>query len=430
MARAACGVELFAGGRWRLVGRIVVDDDARGYEGSGRFEYDWDWVDDHTKDLGATDARAVSCRYPIAFEVREEARWPAFVLDLLPSGAARGYWERRLGLPNGFGSDWQVLTRGGGNPPGNVRIAEAAAADGGPVDHAGFSRAEVIEKNDSFLEHAREHGAPVAGGSGAGGDSPKWLLREDLRGRWHADGALADERTKRAWLVKFPRSSRADDELVLRAEAGYLEVARSFGIRAGEALVWEKRCLFVPRFDRLTKGGKVDRLALESLCSLAGVTEYGAETAMPTLAGALATYSTDAAHDLEELVVRDVLNVALGNTDNHARNTAVLKDARGSVTLSPLYDFAPMFLDSKGIARVCRWPKEEQGFPDWNAVVDAVAAVGARPEAVRARLRALLPKVRALPRSMEAARVPAKVIERCATRIERVAEALGKVKKA
>jgi hypothetical protein len=64
---------------------------------------------------------------------------------------------------------------------------------------------------------------------------------------------------------------------------------------------------------------------------------------------------TDPEKELREFVLRDLLDVALGNTDNHARNTSVLKWPDGRIELSPLYDFAPMILDRRMVARVSRW---------------------------------------------------------------------------
>lgn len=66
---------------------------------------------------------------------------------------------------------------------------------------------------------------------------------------------------------------------------------------------------------------------------------------------------------------RDLLNLALGNRDNHGRNTAVLKDVDGSIRLAPLYDFGPSFLDGRAIARTLRWEGEEPGQRDWSHIL-------------------------------------------------------------
>jgi serine/threonine-protein kinase HipA len=326
-----------------------------------------------------------------------------------------------------------LLTRGAGNPPGNLRIREAAAASLSNViaRHPGFSRSEVLERATDFLEYARMHGAAVAGGSGAGGDAPKFLLREDHDGRFHADGALEDAHTARAWLVKFPRSPRSEDRMVLEAEAGYLRVAGRCGVRTGAALSWERDTLFVPRFERIVEvDGHVARLGMESLCSLAGVAAFGAAIPKERLARALSDHVTRAAHEdeLREFLLRDVLDLALGNTDNHARNTAVLKDEAGVVRLSPLFDFAPMFLDTQGIARVCRWQSERAALPDWSAVLDSLQPLGLDRSSTLAWLRGLEPMVRDLPRVLVEEGVPAAVVARCQAFVARTADSLESVR--
>lgn len=430
MAGAGCTLEIYVDAAWRVAAEVRVDDTAGGVRSPARLEYDFDYLDVMGAALGVRDRRAISCRYPIGYQVDAEDVWPAFLLDLIPSGAARRFWETQLGLPNTPSSDWPILVAGGGNPPGNVRVAEAAASmPPDPPVHPGFTRLDVLDRADRFIEYAREQGASIAGGSGAAGDAPKFLLREDHRGMWHADGAITDALTARAWLVKFPRSPRAADRLVLEAEAPYYQLARYLGARTAGPLTWERDCLFVPRFDRIATGGAhVERLGFESLCSLAGVTDFGAPIAKERLAAALASFVDDPARELRELVLRDVLDVALGNTDNHARNTAVIKHADGRVELSPLYDFAPMVLDPQGIARVCRWQAETGGYPDWSRVAEALGELGLDVTATKEWLRGLADRVGDLPAAMRAEEVPAAVIETLEGRIRSVARALAGVR--
>jgi serine/threonine-protein kinase HipA len=414
---AICTVEIFIAGRWTRTGELHVVNESTGYAGPARFEYDFDYLESHHAALGAIDARAVSCRYPLGYDVRDEPHWPAFLLDVIPSGAARRFWEREIGVPNAPSSDWAVLLRGAGNPPGNLRIAEAALPP--PVAHPGFTRDDVVARAERFLEYARAAGAAVAGASGAGGDSPKLLLREDRSGRFHPDGGVDDAATRAFWLVKFPRSKQNVDHIVLEAEAGYQRIARRFGVRVHGEVTWESGCLFVPRFDRVKdEEGGVGRLGLESLCSLAGVSDFAVPIPKESQADALAKFASDRGAALREFVHRDVLDVALGNTDNHARNTAVLKDERGKVALAPLYDFAPMLLDSEGIVRVSRWGDEVTGFPRWTAALDVLG------EGAREWMKALIPRVRALPQWLDEERVPELVRREVLPRIERVARDL------
>ena len=58
---------------------------------------------------------------------------------------------------------------------------------------------------------------------------------------------------------------------------------------------------------------------------------------------------------LNEYLMRDLLNQVVGNTDNHGRDTAILRD-RDGVRLSPIYDLAPMVMDEQGVTRATKWP--------------------------------------------------------------------------
>jgi len=173
--------------------------------------------------------------------------------------------------------DWHLLTNGAGTPPGNLRIAEAVLTP--PPDHfkIGFPRGDIIEQRERFPDYAEERGAHVAGAASVQGEAPKYLLAEDHDGMFHAEGALPDERIKKFWLVKFPRGRRTDERnrQVLRNEAPYLEVARKFGIRTGEPLIYEGEALFVTRFDRKVSSDRVERLGMHSLYTVANIAEFG-----------------------------------------------------------------------------------------------------------------------------------------------------------
>jgi serine/threonine-protein kinase HipA len=417
-----CVIELYLDGAWHAAAEVRVADARSGFRSPSVLSYDFDYLDHVAERLGSRDRAAVSCRHPVGYEETPLPRWPAFLLDVIPSGAARRWWEAHLGLRNVESADWELLVRGGGNPPGNARIAgcDLEVNDG----HPGFAREDVLERGAEFIEYAHRSGASVAGGSGAGGDAPKLLLREDEHGRLHADGALADARTRRCWLVKFPRSSRDADRLVLEAEAAYHRVAVRLGVRTGPSPTWERDALFLERFDRVVAGGIVDRLGLESLYSLAGVSDFGVATPKEELASAVAVATTDPNRELLELLVRDVLDVALGNTDNHGRNTAVTKRDGGIVELSPLYDFAPMVLDPQGIARVCRWRVESDGVPSWGDVLRTLAPLGLDVDAARRRLVDLRDALVSLPQLMVDLGVPPRVVTTLEARIARTADSL------
>jgi len=416
-------IQIFHDGKWRTAGMFTPDAGSlkQGFAGSGVFDYDLDYAFDHA--TGAA-APAAALNYPVSFELHRGDRWPAFLLDIMPTGAGRRVWLRRLDLRDGPAADWELLVQGAGNPPGNLRIAEAVIPCAGP--HPGFTREEIVEKSADFIEYAEARGAIVAGATDVQGDAPKFLLVRDRKRKWHPDGALEDRDVLDCWLVKFPRGKTEADRSVLRNEAPYLEVARRFGILTGSPLQFSDDCLFIPRFDRLSGAAGLERHGMETLCSAAGISEFGKRGDHGTFCSVIARFSSDPRGDVIEYLRRDILNAALRNTDNHSRNTAFLKPADGSVTLSPLYDFAPMFLDPEGIPRSSRWAGELEpavGRPAWGKIAEALAPF-CDPKELRSQLARDAGAVQRLPETMRECGVEDPVIERVAQRCAEVASDL------
>lgn len=413
-------LQIFLNGSWTTAGMFESEEKsaARGIAGGGWFEYDADFTLAHLDD---SPACRVGLRYPVNFELHKADRWPAFLLDILPSGAGRRVWLRRLGLTDNEAGDWELLLNGAGNPPGNLRVAEAVIPPEGP--HRGFTKEEIVEKQADFIEYAEARGAVVAGATDVAGDAPKFLLVRDRKRRWHPDGALEDRDVLDCWLVKFPRGKSEADQMVLRNEASYYEVARRFGIRTGKRLEFTRNALFVPRFDREVHSGSLIRHGLETLSSAAGISEYGRRGDHAVFCAAIAAFATDATAELQEYLRREILNVALRNTDNHGRNSALLKYTDGTVLLSPLYDFAPMFLDPEGIPRSSRWAGELEpviGRPVWAKVAESLRP-HLDPQETRAFLAGHGDAVERLPETMRECGVEERVIDGVARRCAEIA---------
>jgi serine/threonine-protein kinase HipA len=423
-----CHIEIYLDGRWQTAATFEPDHQTlvQGIEGGCRLEYDIDYA---VENLYSKEAELIP-GLAVGFELFRFKNWPPFLIDILPAGAGRRAWLRRMHMEkDGPQADWHLLIKGAGNPPGRLRIAEAVLEP--PPDHYlnGFPRVDILEQRENFLEYAAERGAHVAGASSVQGEAPKYLLVEDHAGMFHAEGALEDAKINRFWLVKFPRGSRIDqrNQQVLRNEAPYLEVARRFGVRTAAPLVYQNDTLFVPRFDRIVENGRVARLGMHSLYALANIPGYGAAVRHDIYCHALASTATDPARELREYLQRDILNLALRNTDNHGRNTAILTDGK-KIKLSPLFDFAPMFLDPEGINRVTRWENERPGHqPEWGAICEKLH-YALNPMDTRAWLAGLSVEVQKLPDIMQDCDVEEDIIERLARWINEVAAALKSAK--
>jgi serine/threonine-protein kinase HipA len=362
------------------------------------------------------------------------------MLDILPSGHARRFWLGRVDdedLPDDLTlpSDWPLLLAGGCNPPGNIRVREAAMALDAPIVHPGFSYQDVVEKQQQFIEYAEHAGISVAGSSGAPGDAPKYLLVRDKNNRWHPDGAIPDVEIRDHWLVKFPhqdeRGSRRGIE-VLRNESAYMRVAHAVGLLAEELIPdWDDNMLFVPRFDRVVTEDGVVRLGFESLLSACGIADYGIDRRHESFCRAIARHSSNPKVDLLEYVQRDILNFAMRNTDNHGRNQALLKFPDGGVRLSPLYDFAPMFYDSRGISRRTRWRREREmpgSSPDWGGIIDDLSTqLGCDRDELSFSLAEWSTEIQKLPETMRDSGVDDCIVERCVQSIQDVSKALNEL---
>ena len=417
-------LQLYSNGRWCDAATFSVEDETRGHLGLGILDYHLDYVAKHLSE--SRTVHALSCNYSVSFSNYRQEPWPAFLLDILPSGAGRRQWLQRQGLKDEHSSDWALLGVGAGSPPGNLRIKEAVLKHAeliGPdasgllhkgAIHPGFNRSDIIQRGEHFIEYAHQHDAATAGASDVQGEAPKFLLVEDRRGRWHAEGAIPDAQVAKHWLVKFPRGATQSDRDILRNECAYLEVARALGLHVGEALQYEGDALFIPRFDRKVKPDYIERFGVESLCSAAGISQYGASPAHELLLSAITCCSHSQSTDIVEYICRDIINIILGNKDNHARNSAILKSPTGHSALSPLFDFAPMYLDNEGIARVCRWHKdyEQAGQPIWPKLVEHIEASypTCNIEHLRARIRTLSTQLERLEEHMISAGVDDQII--------------------
>jgi serine/threonine-protein kinase HipA len=107
---------------------------------------------------------------------------------------------------------------------------------------------------------------------------------------------------------------------------------------------------------------------------------------------------------------RDLINKILGNSDNHGRNTAIIR-TRDTLRLAPIYDLAPMVMDVEGITRTTKWPMaiERAGEVDWRGACNALAPL-LEPDQAFERLRQDARTLLALPDLLSAAGLPVEVM--------------------
>lgn len=185
--------------------------------------------------------------------------------------------------------------------------------------------AEDIEEGKAVPEHLLEELEP---GTSMGGMRPKATIE---------DG-------ERLWIGKFPLK---DDPFNLqRVECAVLELARRAGVDAASAriqAVGSNDVLMIERFDREYSPKGYFRHGMVSAMTMVGADE--SLTNRPhwsylLLADQIRRWSTKPDADRVELFRRMVFNAAVTNDDDHLRNHAVLRNAKGW-QLSPAYDIVP-----------------------------------------------------------------------------------------
>jgi serine/threonine-protein kinase HipA len=384
-----CHVEIFHEGQWLEAAQASFSDVVRnGFRPNDCvFEYDLLYA------FGDAPA-PVSLVIPVDADRHVRKTWPTFLYDLVPQGNGRRFLLDHLKLPDAQASDLPLLCAGAFNPIGRLRIREAVHYYEHHVERHdlaadGFTFDELLARSPDFHEMMMVHGMLTAGGTGVQGVAPKYLLTEGHDGKWYPDAALPDDRAQRHYIIKRARGPSAADRKVLRNEARYMEVARRFGIRSFEVPALHGDMLFIPRFDRRAREGQVLRFHQESVASIAGLAGFGTQANQFELVNAIRRVVDEPLEETIEFIRRDVLNLAMRNTDNHARNTAV-QTVDGITRLTPLFDFAPMYLDPEGITRSARWyhPESHKELRHWGEVLAHLAlSEQERPRLVEALVR-------------------------------------------
>lgn len=369
-----CHIEIFHDGHWLEAAQVSFAGTVRhGFRPNDcLFEYDLLYA------FGDA-ALPVSLKIPVDANRHVRNSWPPFLYDLVPQGNGRRFLLDHLKLPDAQASDLPLLCAGAFNPIGRLRIREAVhyyeqhvQRHELPAD--GFSFDELLARAPDFHETMMVHGMLAAGGTGVQGVAPKYLLTVGEDDKWYPDAALPDSRARRHYIVKRPRGSSEADLKVLRNEARYMQVAQRVGIRSFDLPALHADMLFIPRFDRRAHDGQVLRFHQESTASVAGLAGFGTQADQFELLKAIRAVVDEPLDETIEFIRRDVLNLAMRNTDNHARNTAV-HTVEGVTRLTPLFDFAPMYLDPEGITRAARWyhPGTRKELRSWVDILGQLA---------------------------------------------------------
>lgn len=105
----------------------------------------------------------------------------------------------------------------------------------------------------------------------------------------------------------------------------------------------------VERYDRVLRGGGIERIHQEDLCQVLGLppeakyprSEGPREPTLERLSAILVARAADVPEALSRLLEQVTLTIALGDTDAHAKNISLLHEGGGTVSVAPFYDAAP-----------------------------------------------------------------------------------------
>ena len=375
----------------------------------------------------------VSLTLPVSLATRQPMGvCPAFLLDMVPQGNGRRYLTQQLKLADSDDLIMPLIQHGAFNPVGRLRLDTAVSyADSLQENDAslqrGFTLDEIVGHKDDFIDNLSKHGMLGAGTTGLQGASAKFMLTQNHDGLWFIDSFAQESDIASHWILKLPRGRHETDLAILKNEAAYIKVARLCGLRSHGETFHRDGMLFVPRFDRLIKNGTVVRLHQESLASLAGHHSFGIRPNHFDLVNAFLPVVTNPVSEIIEYLKRDLLNLALRNTDNHARNTAVQQLEDGTVQLTPVFDIAPMFMDREIIVRASRWLNSAgQIINNFAEVIDALPLKPPEKNTVMTAIKAFAKEIANLPMTMEQCGVDSDLIELCKPHINDVYESIAK----
>lgn len=426
-------IEIFHRGRWHEAATLTLPEPDKGLSGPAELEYNQAYALDWMQRDGL---EACSLTLPVELiQVYRTSRWFGFLGDIMPSGASRRYWVNKLEIGHlpGYLQDYRLLEQGTIAPIGNLRIRQSLPdlPEGSGMQQQRFQVNDVVERDTDFLAYAQEMGAASGGATGAGGEAPKLLVRCSSSQQIWIDTFQDDlTTTDDHFLVKFPRGRRTDDDCnILRTEFHYYHELAALGVStinpAKMRLLEGSRypSLWLPRFDVSFAGGKIERYGLESVYAILNKDAGAFLNHFDVLRSLIQILSKqyqvvelaqpfDQAAFVIEWVKRDLLNVAFGNSDNHGRNTALLKTGKG-ISLAPVFDFAPMKLDPEGVVRTTKWgsPWEEGGVMNWQAISQELADL-VEPELLLSELEDLAQKLIGLRERLAARGVPAQILDR------------------
>ncbi|MBD5787518.1 HipA domain-containing protein [Cellulosimicrobium terreum] len=300
---------------------------------------DLTWTDDATTRWG-DGARILSHLLPMTtHDAPHPARVTAWLDGLMPEGRARDQMAMEAGVDPE--DHIAFFTAYGGDTIG----AAVLRPPGHP--HRPPRHREPLDDHD--IARLLREGVARAGGIGRSehltsslpGMEPKITLVHDQHG-W----TRADDTTPTTHILKVARPAGSPTADLVDTEAASLDLARRTGLTTVDAHVTEfdgERCIVVTRYDRIPGPDGTDRLHQEDTAQALGINTRDPERkfqhgrTLPSLTRIARVLRDDGTRP-DPLLALTTFNLAIGNTDAHAKNISLLRHDDGTVHLAPAYD--------------------------------------------------------------------------------------------
>ncbi|MGM7421116.1 type II toxin-antitoxin system HipA family toxin [Cellulosimicrobium sp. CpK407] len=303
---------------------------------------DLTWTDEAYERWGI-GARTLSHLLPMEpDEPPHPARATAWLDGLMPEGRARDQMAMEAAVdPEDHLS---FFTAYAGDTIGAVELR--------PPGQAGHRSVPAERLDDAAVARLLREGVARFGGVGRSkhltsslpGMEPKITLLHDEHGWARPHGSAPTTH-----ILKVARPSDSPTADLVNTEAAALDLARRVGLTTVDAHVTEfdgERAIVVTRYDRIPdprEPSGTARLHQEDAAQALGINTRDPERKFqhgrrfPSLAAIARTLRDDGTRP-DPLLALTTFNLALGNTDAHAKNISVLRHADGTVRLAPAYD--------------------------------------------------------------------------------------------
>ena len=148
------------------------------------------------------------------------------------------------------------------------------------------------------------------------------------------------------WIAKFPSKTKDNGIDVVGLEGACMKLAEKAGLDVAETDSMKfpnGNVLLVKRFDVNPAGGRNHMISLRTLCK-----ESAGNYALryKDLLDKVAVHSCQPEIDVPALFRQMVFNAVVGNTDDHLKNFAMIRDEQG-YKLSKAFDLVPDILEKK-----------------------------------------------------------------------------------